>query len=129
MSVMSINYIKSVFKNKVIGDTSLYALGNISSQGLSLLILPLFTHYLTTEDFGIYNYTNSIKAVLAVVTTLSLNSFVLRYYFKLKSEQERNKLIGTIFLFLLGLSSLLLIAEYIIFPIIINSFALKIPFH
>lgn len=120
--------LKKLASNKTLLDTTLYMSGNLFSQGISFLILPIFTHYLSPEDFGIYNYTNSIKSVLAVVTTLSLNSFVLRYYFKLNTEEEKKKLASTTFLFLLGFSGLLLLVEYIGIPVLIRVFSIRIPF-
>jgi O-antigen/teichoic acid export membrane protein len=103
--------------------------GNVLSQALGLFLLPVFTAYLTPEDFGIFNYTNSIISFILIISTLSLNSFVLRHYFELDSEKDKKTLFGTTFLFILFFNIILLYLEFLLFPLLIRMFQIKIPFH
>ena len=120
--------IQQLASSHLFKHTSLYSLGNLSSQGLSLLVLPIFTRYLSPEEYGILDYTNSIKAILVVLATLSLNSFVLRHFFKLTNDGARNKLIGTTLLFVTLFSGFLLVLELIAAPIIIDRLGIQVPF-
>ena len=121
--------IRKIKENKIVRDTSLYSLGNLSSQGIALLLLPIFTRYLSTEEYGILDYTNSIKSILVVFSTLSLNSFVLRHYFKLNNDNDRNTLIGTVLIFVISFSGSLLLFELFLAPIVIRSLGIQVPFY
>ena len=107
-------------------DTLYYTIGNIFSTFLTFVTLPILTKLISPEQFGIFNYTNPLKSFLFTLTFLSLNTFLLRYYFKLKTDLEKKILFGTIFTFLLYFSTALLIAELLIFPFFIDFFELKI---
>jgi O-antigen/teichoic acid export membrane protein len=66
---------------------------------------------------------------LMVMSTLSLNTFLLKYYFDCKSTNERSKLIGNIFISLLGYNILLFAVLYYILPLIIKAANINIPFN
>ena len=116
-------------KNKTLLDTTIYMAGNLLAQGIGFFVLPIFTRYLSPEDYGIFNYTNSIMPFLAIFSYLSLNSFVLRHYFTLSSEEDRRRLFGSIYLFIALQSALLLALEFLILPLVIQRFSIQIPFH
>ncbi len=118
-----------IFKKKLFVDTSIYMIGNFISQGIGLLVLPIFTRFLTPEEYGIFNYTNSIKGFLTAFATLSLNSFVLKYYFDLKIEEDRQTLLGSVYYFIFIFNIFLLGVFYLAFPHLIKSFTLNIPFY
>ncbi len=96
---------------------------------LVFLALPVLTRYLTTEDFGIFNYTTSVMSFILVISTLSLNSFILRHYFEVHKKEEKQELFGTIFVFILTLNLVFLFIGFMIFPLAIKAFDIKIPFH
>lgn len=116
-------------EKKTIFDTSIYAAGNIISQALGLFVLPVFTRYLSTGDYGIFNYTNSFKSIIAVVGILSLDSYVLRNYFERKAAEDKKELFGSTFLFIFIVNSIILCAGFILLPSIIKAANLQIPFH
>jgi len=113
---------------KLIKNTSLYTIGNIIPKILAMVLLPVFTRYLTPGEYGILNYTNSIISFLYVLSLLSLNTFILRYYFKMENKIERKRLIGNISLFLLIYNFILLFLELILAPIVIDYFSIKVAF-
>ena len=75
--------------NKLLKDTFLYSLGEICPKVISFFLLPIYTKYLSPADYGTIAYTNTIMLFLFVLGSMSLNSFVLRYYFIWKEEQKR----------------------------------------
>ncbi len=109
-------------------DTLYYTIGNVFSTLITFITLPIVTRIISPEQLSIFNYTNAIKGFLLTLTCLSLNSFLLRYYFKLKTESERKKLFGTIFNFLFLFSTALLFAELAIFPFLIDYFSIQVAF-
>ena len=103
--------------------------GNFLSRALAFFVLPVFTRYLTPADYGIMSYTGSVTSFLLVISTLSLNSFVLRHFFEIESNTKRKELFGTIFLFLIVVNVVLLLIEFAAFPHLLKRFGIKVPFH
>src|SRR5436305_12773660 len=96
---------------KTAKNVVLYTVGEIIPKVLSFLLLPILTKYLSTSDYGISSYINTIATFLYVLTTLSINSYVLRTYYKVNSAFEKKKLIGNIFAFLCGWGIIMLCLE------------------
>lgn len=69
----------------------------------SLFLLPLYTVYLSTEDYGIQSVANSFISTMAFVVAFSLFSAVMRFYVDLKNDEVRLKrFYGTVILFVFG---------------------------
>jgi O-antigen/teichoic acid export membrane protein len=107
----------------------LYTVGEIIPRVLSFLLLPVLTKYLSTSDYGISSYINTVVTFLYVLTTLSINSFVLRTFYKVKTEVEKKKLLGNIFLFLSLFALIMLCLEALLFPVLLQAFSVKVPFY
>lgn len=116
-------------KFKTAGNVALYTLGEMIPRVLSFLLLPVLTKYLTTRDYGISSYITTILTFLFVLTTLSVNTYALRTYYKLKSDEEKKKLLGNLFLFLTGWGLVLLVLEALLFPILLQLFSVQVPFY
>ena len=87
--------------NKIlVKNTIIYSIGEIFPKVLNFLILPIFTSYVTANEFGIISYTNTLIGFISVISTLSLNTYLLRKLFEIQNENVRRKLIFTLFIFL-----------------------------
>lgn len=93
--------------SKLAKNTAIYAIGDIIPKLLNLITFPIMTSNLSTGDFGIINYINSIEAFLTILTFLGLKTYYLVYYYKMPNEEERKKLLGNLTLFILGFNLLL----------------------
>ncbi len=114
---------------KAAGSVAMYTLGEMIPRILSFLLLPVLTKYLSTSDYGISSYINTVLTFLLVLTTLSVNTYTLRSYYKIKSEPERKKLLANMFLFLIGWGAIMLCIEMLLFPVLLNMFSVKVPFY
>lgn len=114
---------------KLAKNTFIYAIGEVIPKLLSFGLLPVYTHYLTPNDYGILSYTNAVMVFLFVFSTLSLNSYVLRFFFEKKSDGERRKLIGNIFLFISFINIIILVLGFVIVPSLLNHFHVKVPWN
>lgn len=72
---------KSLLKN-----TLIYAIGNFGSKILTFLLLPLYSFYLTTDEFG--NYDLIIATVTLLVPFLSMQMSEAVYRWLLDSKDE-----------------------------------------
>ena len=115
---------------RVLGHAALYSLGEIVPKAVRILLLPVFTRYLVPEEYGILAYTSAVMAFLFSVSTLSLNTYVIRFYFDFAPEDEasRRKLIGNVFVFLALFNALLTGLAILIGPWILGASGVSIPF-
>ena len=113
--------------NIVFQNTAIYAIGEVLPKIASFLLLPIFTRYLTTEEYGIISYTGSFMLLLTVIGMLALNSYALRYYFERKGVEERRLLLGTVYMAIGAVNLLLILLGFILFPIIIDYYSIQVP--
>lgn len=85
---------------RVVVNSAIYTLGGMLTKCFSFFLLPLYTRYLTTEDYGITSVVNSFVHTMVFIVALSLFSAVSRFYVDYKEDKEKLKrFYGTISLF------------------------------
>ncbi len=91
-----------LIQNKVVSNLknfSLYAIGTLLQGISSFILLPLFSKYLSTSEYGTYSLVLMISTYLGSFFYLGANSAVTRFYFEEKSDIYVKKVItnsGTI---------------------------------
>ncbi|NQX55245.1 oligosaccharide flippase family protein [Pedobacter panaciterrae] len=109
-------------------NTIIYSIGEIFPKLISFILLPVFTLYLSASDYGIISYTNSVMFFFFVLSSLALNTYLLREYFECKTEIDKKKLIGSVFLTILIINVVMLAMGYILGPLLVKGFNIQIPF-
>lgn len=74
---------------------STYFSGTLLVHLLGLVSLPVFTAYLTADEYGIVNVFTSYLLMISVLVTLNLHWAVSRYYFE-KGKTDFEDFLGTI---------------------------------
>lgn len=91
---------KSSSGRKVLINSIIYSCSGLLLKCFSFFLLPLYTVYLTTEDYGINSVITSFISTASFIVAFSLFSAVMRFYVDLKEEPEKLKrFYGTISLF------------------------------
>jgi O-antigen/teichoic acid export membrane protein len=80
------------------GRSLVYGIGSIVLKGLSFLLIPLYTRYLSTTDYGIIAITGSVITVLSIIFSLELRGSIAYFYFNANGEQQRRRTNGSIWL-------------------------------
>lgn len=114
----------SVFKNSTI-----YTVISILQKGISFLLLPIYTAFLSPDDYGVIGVVGSISSFISVFLTLGIGGAMSRFYYKNQDETYRRLLYGTI--------SIVIICNCIFFgtlfilghSIFVDPFVGKIPFY
>lgn len=78
-------------------NTGIYLVGNIINRLGAFILLPLYTNYLTIEQYGGLELIYSTTSILAVLFGAGLSHATLRFYFDFEEEEERNKVVITNF--------------------------------
>lgn len=89
-----------LMKTDLAKNTILLTIGALISKGLLFVMLPFFSSWLTTEEFGIYDLLHTYVTLLIPVLTLATGEGVFRYSVEATVE-ERKKYITNGFLFML----------------------------
>ena len=86
--------------SKVFANSIIYSISGLLMKCFSFFLLPLYTSFLTTKDYGIINLANSFTASMIFIVAFSLYSAVLRFYVDFKDDRKKLKrFYGTIVTF------------------------------
>lgn len=104
-------------KNKeYIKNTMILLLGKFATQFISFFLLPIYTHYLMTSDYGTVDLLQTYISLLVPVLILRLDSAVFRFLIdeRNKKDDEGKSIIITNVVLSLIITSILFIFIYII---------------
>lgn len=89
-------------KNKAfVKNTIILFVGKFATQFMSLLLLPLYTHYLLTDDYGTVDLLQTYISLFIPVLTLRIDSAVFRFLIdKRKNNDGIKRVLSNIFLIL-----------------------------
>lgn len=82
---------------KKVKNGTFYLGGSIIGLLLSLITFPIYSQYLSKEDFGLLGYFNSISAFLIPIFLLQLPRYYLMVYFRNNSHKNKLLLYNTVF--------------------------------
>ena len=85
---------------KAIKAGTWYTVGNIISKGMNFLTVPIFTRFLTQDEFGLYNNFISWMTIFAVIATLNLSAtlYSARYDYEKDYDSYKISIISLSFL-------------------------------
>lgn len=86
------------------GATFNYGIGKFLPQVIGFFLIPLYTAYLSPEDYGIVELTAAFGAFSLIFMRLALPGSVARFYYEHKEGSELRDYITTIYWSLLGIS-------------------------
>lgn len=88
-------------------ETLLYFIGNISIRMVSFLLLPFYTRYLTTSEYGIAELLELVINVTSIILGLgTIGSAMIRIYHDYLDENDRKNVISTTLIMTLVLAGL-----------------------
>lgn len=96
-----------VDRNKELAiNTVILGIGQLIPKFLAILLLPLLTSYLTTDEYGNYDLILSIASLLIPIVTMQIQQAVFRYLLASKSAEDKT-LYVTSSLVYIGVSSVI----------------------
>lgn len=75
--------------------TTIYGIGQLAARLVSVLMLPVYTHYLTPTDYGTVAIFDLVSALLAIVFGLGIAPAAQRYHFDTEDEDARGVIWST----------------------------------
>jgi O-antigen/teichoic acid export membrane protein len=104
--------------------SAIYGIGGFVSRILAVLLLPLYTHYLTRADYGRVETLIAASTVLVIVLRLGITSAFFRFYFDSKEPADRVRVVRTSFWFTMAMATAGLIAGLVLAEPIASALAM-----
>lgn len=97
---------------------AIYGLGDVATNIISFLLLPLYTRFLTPADYGAISLLLTVEVVAKIVFRCGLDASFMRLFYDCESHADRQRLASTIFWFLAGLNGVVLALLLVAAPFI-----------
>lgn len=79
------------------GDFAFYGLLDLAQRSISLVLVPLYTHWLSQEEFGRLDLLLIVLSVFVVLVDLQFAAGFTRFYFDYQKRNEGRQFAGTLF--------------------------------
>jgi O-antigen/teichoic acid export membrane protein len=90
--------------------SAIYGLGSIVARILAVLLLPLYTRYLSPTDYGLIETLIALSAVLTALVAQAMKSAFFRFYFDSAEPDSRLLVVRTAFWYVMAASTAVVIA-------------------
>lgn len=94
---------------RLFSQSLIYGAGDAATRVASILLLPVYTRILTPEDYGKLAIVTMISTVVGLIVDSGQRSAFFRFYFQSDNAQSRSKLTGTVFIYLLVFSGIIIL--------------------
>jgi O-antigen/teichoic acid export membrane protein len=90
--------------------SAIYGLGGLVSRILAVLLLPLYTRYLTPSDYGKVETLIALTTVIGIVLRMGIHAAFFRFYFDSADPEHRRLVLRTSFWFTMATATAGLLA-------------------
>src|ERR1700693_2083289 len=84
---------------KLVRHTAVYGFGRVVSKGISFLLIPFYTHYFATEEYGLMEILNLAAVIASIALAPGITNAAIRFYYDTDKEEERDCAISTALVF------------------------------
>jgi len=81
--------IKSLAKHSVI-----YGLGDFLSKSIGFILIPVYTHYLSTAEYGTLELLDLTSYIIGLLLAMGIAQSVVRYYYEYEDQERKNQVIS-----------------------------------
>ena len=107
-------------KRQLMKNTIIIFLGKACTQLISFFLLPLYTGYLSTSDYGIVDLITTYVTLLVPIITLELEMSIFRFLVDSREKKKETKELMSNNFFLLGVCLSIFIILYLIVGMFVN---------
>ena len=88
---------KSIYK-KAVSHSVLYGAANIFRKIIGLIMLPIYTQYLSPEDYAVVDLMMVTILLIEVFLAMRMGQAIFRFYYLSETEDEKKTIMSTAFL-------------------------------
>jgi O-antigen/teichoic acid export membrane protein len=115
-------------RGRIVSRSLVYAVGSMLPNVVSMLLLPVFTRFLTAAEYGILAYSLTVAMFFSAIGAFSIQPFIVREYWRALPEGRTGALLGTTYAFLLVYNAALLAIASLVLPAVFKAFQVQVPF-
>ncbi len=82
--------------------SAIYGIGGLVSRVIAVLLLPIYTRYLTPDDYGKIETLLALTTVMGLLLRAGITSAFFRFYFDVDDDAGRLRVLRTSFWFTMG---------------------------
>lgn len=82
--------------------SAIYGIGGLVSRVIAVILLPLYTRYLTPSDYGKIETLLALTTVMGLILRAGITSAFFRFYFDVTDDAGRLRVLRTSFWFTMG---------------------------
>ncbi|OHR74229.1 hypothetical protein HMPREF3291_04390 [Bacillus sp. HMSC76G11] len=86
-----------MMRNNLFQNTFIYTIGNLLSKIIGFLMLPVYTNYLTTSQFGRFDLLVTAVTLMLPIVTLQISDAAYRFLVDEEDDREKEKVITNAF--------------------------------
>ena len=114
---------------QLVSDTAFYTTALVLRRATSLVTFPILVRYLTLREFGALAVLGTLQELLGVVLQVGVPNAADRFYFDCRTEGERRRLLGTLFVLLMAVSLAASLGLLWLGPWLWTRVVRDVPFH
>lgn len=101
--------------NRLLKNTGIIAIGNLSTKAISFFLLPLYTAILSTHEYGVIDYIITLSMFCVPCISFLMDEAIFRFLIDCKNKEEKSVMISNSFIMVfIGIVAFLVI----IYPIL-----------
>ncbi len=97
-------------------DLAVYGAGDVATQAISFLLLPVYVRFLSPGDYGVLALLLVVEMLAKILFRWGVDSSFMRMYYDCPDQPARRLLASTIFLFLLAANGAVLAVALTLTP-------------
>lgn len=102
----------------ILKDSFLYTLANLFTKGIGFIMIPIYTSYFSTKEYGIIDLLVITGSLLSIIIGLEIHQAVARFFPDAKNENEKKEIVSSalwsiIFLYIIFFILTMPFLEYI----------------
>jgi O-antigen/teichoic acid export membrane protein len=79
--------------------TSIYTVGNLATKAVGLIMIPVYTHFLTPREYGTLDMLDLTIILFGMIVGVGMGSAIFRFYYAAETDPERREVVGSALLF------------------------------
>lgn len=83
---------------KTAKHSAIYAIGTMFRRLTGLVMLPIYTRYLTPADYGVVELLSMAIEIAGILIGLRISQAMFRYYILAETDNEKDKIVSTVLL-------------------------------
>ncbi len=87
---------------KTAGYAGIYALGVLLNRSVSFIMLPVYTRFLSPEDYGVLELLVLTVDIVAIFTGLGILNGLHKFFYKYDAEGDKREVVSTLLTMILG---------------------------